>query len=273
MLLGGENEGFIKANSRHSFWVYAFSQILCIYVALHFFMTSLMKVNIYDEVFEENKYVQKDTLPTKCGILLLRLKWIYSWRSLIRDVALAVAETGSSWCVYSCTLKSVGTDFSTTGLPFLPLLKRQVTSVNMLVLLSWKIGWTGCRHPFKLSRSGHPPHMKPCCLKYKTVGSLQACCGSPDSPPCAADQAPSWRQWWRMFLGLGAFVNELLNSPSTGYIEKKFLMLGDYILGECQSKTWRNSDTEMERGWCAWTIPSLSVCKIEKLPCFHWFSW
>lgn len=127
-------------------WVYAFSQILCIYVALHFFLTSLMKINIYDEIFEENKYVQKDTLPTKCGILLLRLKWNYSWRSLIRDVALAVAETGSSWCVYSCTLKSVGTDFSTTGLPFLPLLKRQVTSVNMLVLLSWKIGWTGCRH-------------------------------------------------------------------------------------------------------------------------------
>ena len=92
-------------------WVFAFSQILCIYVALHFFLTSLMKVNIYDEVFEENKYVQKDTLPTKCGILLWRLERNYSWRSLMRDVALAVAETGSSWCVYSCTLKSVGTDF------------------------------------------------------------------------------------------------------------------------------------------------------------------
>ena len=161
-------------------------------------MRFLKRINMYKKI-----------LPTKFGKLLWRLKRNYSWRSLIRDVALAVAETGSSWCVYSCTLKSVGTDFwgRDNWASFFTTLKAAShlsEHASAAVVEDW-VNWLQTRASFQEAAT----HMKPCCLKYKTVGSLQACCGS----PVLLTKLPADGQWWRMFLGLGAFVNELLNSP------------------------------------------------------------
>ena len=157
-------------------------------------MRFLKRINMYKKI-----------LPNKCDILLLRLKWNYSWRSLIRDVALAVAETGSSWCVYSCTLKSVGTDFwgRDNWTSFFTTLKA---AGRLSVVEDW-VNWLQ-QTPCQAFKKPPTPH-------EALLSKVQNCRISTSllRVSSAADQAPSWRPVMEDVLGPGCLCEWTLEQP------------------------------------------------------------